>query len=342
MSTTKPSPAQAGSPASPVETRQSVGTAAAEAGRPAIADDVTALVGRTPLVRINRIGAGLPGRLVAKLESFNPAASVKDRIGVAMIEAAERSGKIKADTILLEPTSGNTGIGLAFVAAVRGYRLLLLMPETASIERRKLLKAYGAELILTPGAEGMPGAIKRAAEMAASDPRYLILQQFENPANPDVHRRTTAEEIWRDTAGEADILVSGVGTGGTLTGVGEIIKPRKPSFRIVAVEPAESAVLSGGKPGSHKIQGLGAGFVPGVLRRDLIDEVIAVKSEDAGVMARRLGKEEGLISGISCGAAMVAAVEVASREENRGKLIVVVLPDTGERYLSTWLFEDQQ
>ncbi len=307
----------------------------------AIAKDVTELIGRTPLVYVNRIGAGLPGRLVAKLESFNPASSVKDRIGAAMIDAAERSGKIAGDTILLEPTSGNTGIALAFVSAVRGYRLVLMMPDTASIERRKLLKAFGAEVVLTPGSEGMPGAIRRAQELAATDPRYLILQQFSNPANPDVHRRTTAEELWRDTDGDIDCLVAGVGTGGTITGVAEVIKPRKPSFRVVAVEPAESAVLSGGKPGPHKIQGLGAGFVPEVLRRDLIDEVIAVKSEDAGAMARRLAKEEGIISGISCGAAMVAGVQVASREENRGKMIVVVLPDTGERYLSTWLFEEQ-
>jgi cysteine synthase len=306
----------------------------------AIAKDITALIGRTPLVSINRIGAGLPGRLVAKLESFNPASSVKDRIGAAMIDAAERSGKITKNTILLEPTSGNTGIALAFVSAVRGYRLVLMMPETMSVERRKLLKAFGAELILTPGPEGMPGAIRRAEELAATDARYLILQQFANPANPDVHRRTTAEEIWSDTGGEVDFLVAGVGTGGTVTGVGEVIKSRKPSFRVVAVEPAESPVLSGGKPGPHKIQGLGAGFVPDVLRRDLIDEVITVTSPDAGVMARRLAREEGIISGISCGAAMVAGVQVASREENRGKLIVVVLPDTGERYLSTWLFEE--
>jgi cysteine synthase A len=306
----------------------------------AIAKDITALIGRTPLVSINRIGAGLPGRLVAKLESFNPASSVKDRIGAAMIDAAERSGKITKNTILLEPTSCNTGIALAFVSAVRGYRLVLMMPETMSVERRKLLKAFGAELILTPGPEGMPGAIRRAEELAATDARYLILQQFANPANPDVHRRTTAEEIWSDTGGEVDFLVAGVGTGGTVTGVGEVIKSRKPSFRVVAVEPAESPVLSGGKPGPHKIQGLGAGFVPDVLRRDLIDEVITVTSPDAGVMARRLAREEGIISGISCGAAMVAGVQVASREENRGKLIVVVLPDTGERYLSTWLFEE--
>jgi cysteine synthase len=307
----------------------------------AIAKDVTALIGRTPLVLINRIGAGLPGQIVAKLESFNPASSVKDRIGAAMIDAAEQSGKITKDTILLEPTSGNTGIALAFVAAVRGYRLVLMMPETMSIERRKLLKAFGAELILTPGPEGMPGAIRRAQELAATDPRYLILQQFANPANPEVHRKTTAEEIWRDTDGQVDYLVAGVGTGGTVTGVGEVIKPRKPSFKIVAVEPAESPVLSGGKPGPHKIQGLGAGFVPEVLRRDLIDEVITVTGAESGAMARRLAREEGIISGISCGAAMLGAVQVASRDENRDKMIVVVLPDTGERYLSTWLFEDQ-
>ena len=306
-----------------------------------IAPDITALVGHTPLVAINRIGAGLPGRIVAKLESFNPCASVKDRIGLAMIEAAERDGRIKPDTILLEPTSGNTGIGLAFVAAVRGYRLVLMMPDTMSMERRKMLKAFGAEVILTPGGEGMPGAIRRAKELAESDPRYLVLEQFSNPANPDVHRRTTAEEIWKDTDGQVDIFVSGVGTGGTLTGVGEVIKPRKPSFRIVAVEPSASPVLSGGKPGPHKIQGLGAGFVPDVLRKDLIDEVITVSNEASGAMARRLAKEEGIISGISCGAAMEGAVAVADREENRGALIVVVLPDTGERYLSTWLFEDQ-
>ncbi len=305
-----------------------------------IAPDITALIGRTPLVSINRIGAGLPGRIVAKLESFNPCSSVKDRIGLSMIEAAERAGRIKPDTILLEPTSGNTGIGLAFVAAVRGYRLVLMMPETMSIERRKMLKAFGAELTLTPGSEGMPGAIRRAQELAATDSRYLILQQFANPANPDVHRRTTAEEIWKDTDGKVDILVAGVGTGGTITGVSEVIKPRKPSFRAVAVEPAASPVLSGGAPGPHKIQGLGAGFVPDVLRMDLVDEVITVSNEAAGAMARRLGKEEGIISGISCGAAMEAAVKVASREESRGRLIVVVLPDTGERYLSTWLYEE--
>jgi cysteine synthase A len=306
---------------------------------PVIADDVTQLVGRTPLVRINRITRGLPGRVVAKLESFNPASSVKDRIGLSMIEAAEREGRIKPDTVLLEPTSGNTGIALAFVSAVRGYRLVLTMPDTMSLERRKLLAAFGAELVLTPGAEGMPGAIRRAREMAEADPKYLVLQQFSNRANPDVHRRTTAEEIWRDTDGAVDILVSGVGTGGTITGVAEVIKRRKASFRAIAVEPAESPVLSGGEPGSHKIQGLGAGFVPEVLRMDLVDEVIQVKAPDAGAMARRLAREEGILGGISCGAAMCAAERVARREDSAGRLIVVVLPDTGERYLSTWLWE---
>ncbi len=307
----------------------------------AIAEDITQLVGGTPLVRINRLGHGLPGRLVAKLESFNPASSVKDRIGLAMIQAAERGGLIKGDTILLEPTSGNTGIALAFVAAVRGYPLVLVMPDTMSIERRKLLAAFGARLVLTPGAEGMKGAIRKAEEMRQADPRHLILQQFENPANPDVHRRTTAEEIWKGTEGAIDILVAGVGTGGTITGVAEVIKARKPSFKAVAVEPADSPVLSGGQPGPHKLQGLGAGFVPSVLRTDLVDEIVRVRHEDAGDMARRLAREEGILAGISCGAAMWAAVEVARREENRGKLIVTVLPDTGERYLSTWLFEEQ-
>jgi cysteine synthase len=305
-----------------------------------IADDITKLIGNTPLVRINRIGAGLPGRIVAKLESFNPVSSVKDRIGVSMIEAAEKEGRIKPDTVLLEPTSGNTGIGLAFAAAAKGYQLTLTMPETMSVERRRILTALGAELVLTPGAEGMKGAIARAGQMAAEDRRYLILQQFENPANPDIHRRTTAEELWRDTDGKLDILVCGTGTGGTVTGCAEVLKPRKPGLKVIAAEPRDSPVISGGKPGPHKIQGWGPGFVPKVLRTELLDEVIQVSNEDSGVMARRLCKEEGILSGISCGGALWAAVEVARRKENEGKLIVVVLPDTGERYLSTWLFEE--
>ncbi|HET9599620.1 MAG TPA: cysteine synthase A [Anaeromyxobacteraceae bacterium] len=305
-----------------------------------IHEDITKTIGNTPLVRLNRITAGLKAQVVAKLESFNPLSSVKDRIGVSMIEAAEREGKIKKDTILLEPTSGNTGIGLAFAAAAKGYKIVLTMPETMSMERRKLLKALGAELVLTPGTEGMKGAIARANAMAAEDKRFLILQQFENPANPDIHRRTTAEEIWRDTDGKIDIFVGGVGTGGTITGVAEVIKPRRPSVKIIAAEPKDSAVISGGKPGPHKIQGWGAGFIPKVLRTDLLDETILVSNEDSGAMARRLCKEEGILSGISCGGAAWAALEVARRPENEGKLIVVVLPDIGERYLSTWLFED--
>ncbi len=305
-----------------------------------IAEDITKLVGNTPLVRINRIAAGLPGRIVAKLESFNPASSVKDRIGVSMIEAAERAGKIGRDTILLEPTSGNTGIGLAFAAAAKGYRLVLTMPETMSVERRRILTALGAELVLTPGAEGMPGAIARAAAMAAADRRYLVLQQFENPANPEIHRKTTAEEIWRDTDGKLDALVCGTGTGGTVTGCAEVLKPRLPHLKVVAAEPRDSAVISTGKKGPHKIQGWGPGFVPKVLRTELLDEVITVSHEDAGDMARRLCREEGIFSGISCGGALWAAVQVARRPEMEGKLIVVVLPDTGERYLSTWLFEE--
>ncbi len=305
-----------------------------------IAEDITKTIGNTPLVRLNRITAGLRAQVVAKLESFNPCSSVKDRIGVAMIEAAERDGKIKPDTILLEPTSGNTGIGLAFVAAAKGYRIALTMPETMSAERRKLLKALGAELILTPGAEGMKGAIRIANEMAEKDPRYLILQQFENPANPDIHRRTTAEEIWRDTDGKIDVFVGGTGTGGTITGVAEVLKARKPGIKIIAAEPSDSPAISQGKAGPHKIQGWGPGFVPKVLRTDLLDETITVKNEDAGEMARRLCKEEGILSGISCGGALWAAIEVAKRPESEGKLIVTVLPDTGERYLSTWLFEE--
>ncbi len=307
---------------------------------PRIAQSITELVGRTPLVRLNRFGAGLGADLVAKMETFNPHSSVKDRIGCAMIEAAERDGRIRPDTVLIEPTSGNTGIALAFVAAARGYKIVLTMPETMSVERRKLLKALGADLILTPGAEGMPGAIRKAQEMAASNPKYLLLQQFENPANPEVHRRTTAEEIWADTDGKVDILVAGIGTGGTITGVSEVLKKRKPSFRAVAVEPKDSPVLSGGKPGPHKIQGIGAGFVPRVLDMKVVDEIVQVSHEDAGVTARRIAKEEGILCGISSGAALWAAVQVARRPESRGKQIVVIVPDSGERYLSTWLFEE--
>ena len=305
-----------------------------------IADDVTKLIGNTPLVRLRRVVAGARGDVVAKLEFQNPAHSVKDRIGVSMIDAAERAGKIKPDTIILEPTSGNTGIGLAFVCAARGYKLTLIMPDTMSKERRMLLRAYGAELILTPGPEGMPGCIKKAEEMAKADPRYFIPQQFENPANPEIHRKTTAEEIWRDTDGTVDILVCGVGTGGTITGVGEVIKARRPSFRCIAVEPDASPVLSGGQRGPHPIQGIGAGFVPAILNTKVYDEVIRVKNEDAMTMARRTAKEEGLLVGISSGAAIWAAAEVARRPESAGKLIVVIIPSFGERYLSTPLFAD--
>jgi len=305
-----------------------------------IAKDVTELVGNTPLVQIRRLAVGAVGQVVAKLEFYSPAHSVKDRIGVSMIDAAERAGRIHPDTIILEPTSGNTGIGLAFVCAARGYRLVLTMPETMSKERRLLLRAYGAELILTPGAEGMAGAIDRAEALAASDPRYFIPQQFQNPANPEIHRRTTAEEIWRDTDGLADALVAGVGTGGTITGVGEVLKARKPSFRCVAVEPDASPVLSGGVKGPHPIQGIGAGFVPDVLNTKIYDEIIRVKNDDAFATARRAAREEGLLVGISSGAALWAAVEVARRAESAGKLIVVIIPSFGERYLSTPLFAD--
>ena len=305
-----------------------------------IAADITKIIGNTPLVRLNRVMDGARATVAAKLESHNPAGSVKDRIGVAMIEAAEREGKIQKDTILLEPTSGNTGIGLAFAAAAKGYKLVLTMPETMSIERRKLLAVLGAELVLTPGADGMKGAIARANEIAAGDSRYLILQQFENAANPAIHRTTTAEEIWADTDGQIDVLVCGTGTGGTVTGCAQVLKPRRPSLRIVAAEPADSAVISGGKPGPHKIQGWGPGFVPKVLDTTLLDETLTVTSDDAGVMTRRLGKEEGILAGISGGAAVWAAREIARRPENAGKLIVVVIPDSGERYLSTWVFED--
>jgi len=303
-----------------------------------IANNVTALIGNTPLVRINRLTQGCVAEVVAKLEYQNPAHSVKDRIGLSMIEAAEKAGRIKPDTIVLEPTSGNTGIGIAMVCAARGYKCTLVMPDTMSKERRMLLRAYGAELVLTPGAERMPGAIKKAEEMAAADPRYFIPQQFDNPANPEVHRRTTAEEIWRDTDGKADFLVSGIGTGGTITGVGEVIKARKPSFKCIAVEPDASPVLSGGAAGPHPLQGIGAGFVPKVLNTKIYDEIVRVKNDDAMNFARRMAREEGLLVGISSGAAVWAALEVAKRAENQGKLIVVIIPSFGERYLSTPLF----
>jgi cysteine synthase len=303
-----------------------------------IYDNVTQLIGNTPLVRLNNVTEGALAQVVAKLEFYNPAHSVKDRIGVAMVDAAEKAGLVKADTIFLEPTSGNTGIALAMVCAARGYKCALTMPDTMSRERRVLLRAYGAELILTPGNEGMAGAIRTAQELAAKDSRYLIPQQFENPANPAIHRATTAEEIWNDTDGQADFLVAGIGTGGTITGVGEVIKSRKPEFKCVAVEPAASPVLSGGQKGPHPIQGIGAGFVPGVLNTEIYDEVIRVENNDAFEFARRMAKEEGILVGISSGAAVWAATQVARREENRDKLIVVIIPSFGERYLSTQLF----
>jgi cysteine synthase A len=303
-----------------------------------IANNVTELIGNTPLVRLNRLTEGAKAEVVAKLEFYNPAHSVKDRIGAAMIEAAEKSGALTKDKVIVEPTSGNTGIALAMVAAAKGYKCVLTMPETMSKERRMLLRAYGAELILTPGPDGMGGAIKKAEELAASDPKYFMPQQFNNPANPEIHRKTTAEEIWRDTDGKVDFLVAGIGTGGTITGVGEELKSRKPSFKVVAVEPDASPVLSGGPKGPHKIQGLGAGFVPAVLNTKVYDEIIRVKDDDAMETARRMAKEEGLLVGISSGAATWAALQVANRKENAGKLIVVIIPDFGERYLSTLLF----
>ena len=304
-----------------------------------IADDITQLIGNTPLVKLQKITKGIKAEIIAKLESFNPCASVKDRIGLSMIEAAEREGRIKRNTVIVEPTSGNTGIALAFVCAAKGYKLLLTMPETMSVERRQLLASLGAELILTPGSKGMMGAVKRAEELIAENPHYFMPQQFENPANPEIHRKTTAMEIWNDTDGKVDILVAGVGTGGTITGVAEVIKKKKPAFEAIAAEPLDSPVLSGGNPGPHKIQGWGPGFIPGVLRLDLVDEIVKVSYEDAKRVTKRLAREEGILVGVSAGGAVWAALEVGKRAENKNKMIVVMLPDTGERYLTTDLFE---
>jgi cysteine synthase len=307
-----------------------------------IFDSITDTAGNTPLVRLRRLCAGLPGNVLVKLESFNPLSSVKDRIGIAMIEDAEKEGRIKPGSVIIEPTSGNTGIALAFVCAAKGYRLKLVMPDTMSVERRRLMQILGAELVLTEGSGGMTLAVSEAERLASSTPGSVILQQFRNPSNPDVHRRTTAEEIWEDTEGKVDVFIAGVGTGGTITGVGEVLKGRRRDIRIIAVEPSDSPVLSGGKPGPHKIQGIGAGFIPEILNREIIDEVITVTNQEAGTAARRLAAEEGILCGISSGAALKAALDVAARPGMEGKTIVVLLPDTGERYLSTWLFEESE
>ncbi|MDD5686590.1 MAG: cysteine synthase A [Elusimicrobia bacterium] len=304
-----------------------------------IFEDITKTIGNTPLVKINKLTGGIKATVLVKLESFNPLSSVKDRIGVAMIEAAEKGGILKKDSVIIEPTSGNTGVALAFVCAERGYRLILTMPDTMSVERRQLLKIFGAELVLTEGAKGMKGAVEKAEELAKNTPKSFIPQQFNNPANAEIHRKTTAQEIWNDTEGKVDIFVAGIGTGGTITGVGEVLKKKKPSVKIIAVEPKDSPVLSTGKAGPHKIQGIGAGFIPNILNRDIIDEIILVSNEDAGSTARQIAKQEGILVGISSGAALWAALQIASRKENEGKTIVAVLPDTGERYLSTWLFQ---